>query len=108
MERWLVCGENKIKWNCCIFLTALTIFFLQDPLVTKGPTLVPLLGIYIWEHAYYLQYENAREDYLKNIWKVICWSYANEVYKMECLCFGCSDNLFRFETTAFSIHGVIC
>ncbi|KAL6526882.1 aspartate--tRNA ligase msd1 [Orobanche gracilis] len=41
----------------------------QDPLVTKGPSLVPLLGIDVWEHAYYLQYKNVKPDYLKNIWK---------------------------------------
>jgi Fe-Mn family superoxide dismutase len=56
----------------------------QDPLVTKGPTLVPLLGIDVWEHAYYLQYKNVRPDYLKNIWKVIDWKYANELYEQEC------------------------
>ncbi|PIA59684.1 hypothetical protein AQUCO_00400522v1 [Aquilegia coerulea] len=56
----------------------------QDPLVTKGPTLVPLLGIDVWEHAYYLQYKNVRPDYLKNIWKVINWKYASEVYEKEC------------------------
>ncbi|ONI24786.1 hypothetical protein PRUPE_2G262400 [Prunus persica] len=55
----------------------------QDPLVTKGPTLVPLLGIDVWEHAYYLQYKNVRPDYLKNIWKVINWKYASEVYEKE-------------------------
>ncbi|CAA0825201.1 Superoxide dismutase [Striga hermonthica] len=66
----------------------------DDPLVTKVPTLVPLLGIDVCEHAYYLQYENAREDYLKNIWKVISWRYANEVYKMEYLSLYHGDNIF--------------
>nr|CAB3461824.1 unnamed protein product [Digitaria exilis] len=51
-----------------------------DPLVTKGATLVPLLGIDVWEHAYYLQYKNVRPDYLNNIWKVMNWKYAGEVY----------------------------
>ncbi|KAK7282423.1 hypothetical protein RIF29_11172 [Crotalaria pallida] len=55
----------------------------QDPLVTKGASLVPLLGIDVWEHAYYLQYKNVRPDYLKNIWKVINWKYASEVYEAE-------------------------
>uniref|UniRef100_A0A803P1H4 Superoxide dismutase n=1 Tax=Cannabis sativa TaxID=3483 RepID=A0A803P1H4_CANSA len=55
----------------------------QDPLVTKGASLVPLLGIDVWEHAYYLQYKNVRPDYLKNIWKVINWKYANEIYEKE-------------------------
>ncbi|MCL7026396.1 hypothetical protein MKW94_015846 [Papaver nudicaule] len=53
----------------------------QDPLVTKGANLVPLLGIDVWEHAYYLQYKNVRPDYLKNIWKVINWKYASEAYE---------------------------
>ena len=45
----------------------------QDPLQPTTMGLIPILGVDVWEHAYYLQYKNSRPDYLKEIWKIINW-----------------------------------
>ena len=61
---WL--GYDKASGRLAIASTAN-----QDPCVTTG--LVPLLGVDVWEHAYYLQYKNVRPDYLKAVWGVVNW-----------------------------------
>ena len=46
--------------------------------VTKG--LKPILGIDVWEHAYYLDYQNRRADHLKELWKIISWAEVEKRY----------------------------
>ena len=48
----------------------------QDPLSTHG--LVPILGVDVWEHAYYLQYKNVRVDYVKAIWQIFHWKHIED------------------------------
>lgn len=40
----------------------------------------PILAIDLWEHAYYLKYQNKRADYLNNIWQLINWEYAEKLF----------------------------
>jgi Fe-Mn family superoxide dismutase len=55
----------------------------QDPLTTQG--LIPILGIDVWEHAYYLQYKNLRADYVKAIWQIFNWSAIEERFNTSCV-----------------------
>jgi superoxide dismutase, Fe-Mn family len=64
---WLVVDQGKLK----VLSTAN-----QDSPVTNGQT--PILGIDVWEHAYYLKYQNKRPDYVKAWWNVVNWDDVAE------------------------------
>jgi Fe-Mn family superoxide dismutase len=46
--------------------------------VTKG--LKPVLGFDVWEHSYYLDYQNRRADHLKELWKIVDWKVVESRY----------------------------
>jgi superoxide dismutase, Fe-Mn family len=50
----------------------------QDNPIVKGK--IPILVVDVWEHAYYLKYQNRRADYLESFFKVINWDKVNENY----------------------------
>ena len=66
---WLVLDGGSLK---------LTKSANQDSPILEGQT--PLLGNDVWEHAYYLKYQNKRPDYLKAWWNVVNWDKVAERY----------------------------
>ncbi len=66
---WLVLDGGSLK---------ITSTANQDSPVTSGAT--PLVGNDVWEHAYYLKYQNKRPDYLKAWWNVVNWDKVAERY----------------------------
>jgi superoxide dismutase, Fe-Mn family len=67
---WLLVDENK---KLVIESSAN-----QDSPLMVGKT--PILGIDVWEHAYYLKYQNRRPEYVENFFSIINWDKVNELY----------------------------
>lgn len=72
---WLLAGPDK---KLMIGSTPNQDNPLMDVSEIKG---YPLLGLDVWEHAYYLKYQNKRPDYLKAIWNVINWDEVSRRYQ---------------------------
>ncbi len=70
---WLIVQDGKLK----ITSTPNQDNPLMDVADEKGTV---ILGADVWEHAYYLKYQNRRADYLKAFWSVVNWNKVNELY----------------------------
>lgn len=68
---WLIVKDGKLE----VTSTPNQDNPLMDVAEVKG---IPLLGIDVWEHAYYLKYQNKRPEYLNQIWNVISWAKVSE------------------------------
>ena len=71
---WLIVKDGKLE----ITSTPNQDNPLMDVAEVKG---IPILGIDVWEHAYYLKYQNRRPEYLGAIWNVINWNKVGEHYQ---------------------------
>ncbi|MBX3240495.1 MAG: superoxide dismutase [Chitinophagaceae bacterium] len=71
---WLIVKDGKLE----ISSTPNQDNPLMDVAEVKG---TPLLGVDVWEHAYYLKYQNKRPDYLGAIWNVINWKKVEERFE---------------------------
>ncbi|MFL5774196.1 MAG: superoxide dismutase, partial [Flavisolibacter sp.] len=71
---WLISKDGKLE----ISSTPNQDNPLMDVAEVKGK---PVLGIDVWEHAYYLKYQNRRPEYLTNIWNAINWKKVGENFE---------------------------
>lgn len=67
-------------WLACDAKGKLSILQLSNAGNPLREGLTPLIACDVWEHAYYLDCQNRRADYIKNFWELLDWAYVEKVY----------------------------
>ncbi|MBB1540087.1 MAG: superoxide dismutase [Bacteroidia bacterium] len=67
-------------WLACDATGKLSILPLSNAGNPLREGLTPLIACDVWEHAYYLDCQNRRADYIKNFWELLDWAYVEKVY----------------------------
>jgi len=80
---WVCVGVEVLEDSSLGALKITSTANLDNPLMTgvNATRMLPIMGLDVWEHAYYLEYQNKRGEYVNNFWSVLDWYVVSQNYE---------------------------